>query len=80
MGGNGRMLVEVITERDHRLYNRQTDAHLGYVLSLFSKSFAQSQYDLPIYAAFGHSIGNTEINEQRLSFTIGMSIIKKPKP
>ncbi len=79
VGGGGRVLGEVFSERDTHFRNRQTDIRLGYVFMLFPKRFAKSKFGLPAYASLGHSIGRTEAGELSTSFTFGMSIVKKPK-
>ena len=79
MPGDGRVLTEVYSERDQHLRNRQTDVRVGYVFMMFPHTFAKSKFELPAFAAVGHSLGRTEAHELSTSFTFGFSFIKKPK-
>jgi len=78
IGGTQRLLVELFSERDSDLHNRQTDVRAGYVLALFPKTMEKSHYEIPAYASIGHSVGATESGEVTTSITFGISMIRKP--
>jgi hypothetical protein len=78
VGGTQRLLVELFSERDSDLHNRQTDVRAGYCLELFPKTMERSHFEIPAYASIGHSIGATETGEVTTSFTFGISMIRKP--
>lgn len=79
ISGDQRVLVEVFSERNENFNNRQTDIRVGYVLSLFPKRFESSHFEIPAYGAVGHSLGRIESGERCMSYTFGVSIIRKPK-
>src|SRR5262249_17722673 len=79
LGRDGRIMAEVFSERDENFHNRQTDARVGVFFLPFPKSFEPSNFEMPIYASLGHSIGKTEEGEKCTTFTFGVSWIKKPK-
>ena len=79
VGGDGRVMAEVFSERDESFRNRQTDVRLGVFFLPFPKSFENSNYETPVYASLGHSIGKTEDGEKSTTFVFGLSLIKKPR-
>ena len=78
MGEYQRLLLEVFSERDPDLHNRQTDARIGYCWDMFPKTMGKSHFEIPAYAAIGHSLGHTETGELSTSITFGISMIRKP--
>jgi len=78
VGETQRVLAEVFSERDSDLHNRQTDVRVGYVLALFPKRFEKTQFEFPAYVSLGHSVGSIEAGERATSFTLGVSVIRKP--
>jgi hypothetical protein len=78
IGEYQRLLVEVFSERDTDLQNRQTDVRLGYVWTMFPKTMEHSHYEVPMYASYGHSVGHTETGELTTSIVFGISVIRKP--
>jgi len=79
IGWDGRVMAEVFSERDESFHNRQTDARLGVFVLPFPKSFEHSNFETPIYASLGHSIGKTESGEKSTTFVFGFSVIRKPR-
>jgi hypothetical protein len=79
IGWDGRVMAEVFSERDESLLNRQTDVRLGVAFLPFPKSFEHSNFEAPVFASLGHSVGKTEEGEQSTSFTFGVSVIRKPR-
>ena len=79
VGGDGRILAEVYSERDENFHNRQTDARVGVAFLPFPGSFEHSSFETPVFASLGHSIGKTEEGEKCTSFVLGVSLIRKPR-
>jgi len=79
VGGHGRVLAEVFSERTTHFQNRQTDVRVGWAGTLFPGWFAHSQLELSEFASLGHSIGATEDGEPSTSMTFGVSFVKAPK-
>lgn len=77
IGGSQRLLVELFSERDSDLRNRQTDVRAGYCLELFPKTMEKSHWEIPAYVSIGHSVGATESGETTTSVTFGISMIRK---
>jgi hypothetical protein len=77
LGGSGRIMAEVFSERDARFHNRQTDARLG--ITFLPRSFESSSIEAPLFASIGHSIGATEEGEHSTTYTLGFSLIRKPQ-
>jgi len=72
-------MVEVFSERDQSFDNRQTEIRVGIAFLPFPKTFDHSNFETPVYASFGHSVGRTEEGEFSTSFTFGFSVIRKPR-
>ena len=79
IGWDGRVMAEVFSERDENFDNRQTDWRVGVAFLPFPKSFEHSNFETPMFASYGHSIGKTEEGELCHTFTFGMSVIRKPR-
>jgi len=78
LGSNARILGEIYSERDQHWNNRQTDARIGYVRTLFPKWLADTGFEVPGFISLGRSIGAIEEGETSTSFTFGISFIKLP--
>ena len=79
IGWDGRVMAEVFSERDESFDNRETDVRVGVAFLPFPKAFEHSNFEAPVFASFGHSIGRTEEREFSTSFTFGVSVIRKPR-
>jgi len=79
VGWDGRVMAEVFSERDENFHNRQTDARVGVAFLPFPKSFEHSNFETPVFASLGHSIGKTEEGEKSTTFAFGVSLIRKPR-
>jgi hypothetical protein len=79
IGWDGRVMVEVFSERDQNFNNLETDARVGVAFLPFPHAFEHSNFETPVFASLGHSIGKTIEGDLSTSFTFGMSLIRKPR-
>jgi len=75
VGESGRVLVELFMDRDDQFHKRQTDARIGYAMTLFGKG----RFELPAFASLGTSLGDTPEGTSEVSFVFGISFIGLPK-
>ena len=52
---------------------------MGIAFLPFPKSFEHSNFEAPVFASYGHTIGKTETGEKTTTFCFGVSLIRKPR-
>jgi hypothetical protein len=75
----GRIMGELISERDAHFHNLESAVGLGLAFLPFPKSFERLSFELPVYTSLHHTIGTTEDGASHTSLVFGMSFVLKPR-